>query len=133
MGNGTVVDQAKPETSISDATLNLRSLAGKVDTTGYPAASSDIVALMVFDHQMRMMNLLTRIGWVVRVGLYEHRLDLARSRQREAIDELVDYLLFVGETPLKEPVQGVSGFTARFPAEGRAGATCSHFEAAVRA
>ena len=39
------------------------SLEGKVDTTGYPLPASDIVALMVFDHQMHMINLLTRIGW----------------------------------------------------------------------
>jgi hypothetical protein len=46
-----VIDPDRPESMIRDATLNVRSLEGTVDTAGYPASSSDIVALMVFDHQ----------------------------------------------------------------------------------
>jgi len=46
------------------------SLAGKFDTSGYLTEQSDIVALTVFEHQMHMMNLLTRIGWEARVIEY---------------------------------------------------------------
>ena len=84
---------------------------------------SDVVALMVFDHQMHMMNLITRTGWDFRVASW---LDGLKADQKEAIDrqlqddvnELVDYLLFVDETPLKSKVQGMSGFAARFSSLG---------------
>jgi hypothetical protein len=36
----------------------------------------------------------------------------------KAVDQIVDYMLFVGEAPLREPVQGVSSFTATFPQRG---------------
>jgi hypothetical protein len=117
MGNAMVTDQARPESSISDATVSTRALPGMLDTTSYPASSSDIVALTVFDHQMRMMNLLTRIGWEVRVATAEHRLDLAHGAQRVAIDEFVDYMLFIDEAPFADRIQGASGFGARFSAE----------------
>jgi hypothetical protein len=35
-----------------------------------------------------------------------------------AVDQLVDYMLFVEEAPLREPVEGVSSFTATFPQRG---------------
>ena len=37
---------------------------------------------------------------------------------RIAAADLVDYLLFVDEEPLKRPVRGTSGFTERFTASG---------------
>jgi hypothetical protein len=42
---------------------------------------SDIVALMVFEHQMHMMNLLTRIGWEARVEEYRQHASLAQARE----------------------------------------------------
>lgn len=81
------------------------------DASGYLSSHSDIAALMVFDHQMRMMNLLTRIGWETRVSADAERL-------REHAKELVDYLLFVDEPPLPGRVQGSSAFAHRFAAAG---------------
>ena len=37
----------------------------------YLSPYSDIAALLVFNHQMHMMNLLTRIGWEARAGLHD--------------------------------------------------------------
>ena len=118
MGNATVKDLEKPETMITDETLHLKSLESKFDTHGYPTNQSDIIALMVFDHQTHMLNLLTRVGWEVRVALYEHRLKLTDGFLYDAINELVDYLLFVDEVPLAGPVRGSSGFTELFSAQG---------------
>ena len=39
---------------------------------------------------------------------------------REAIAELVDYLLFVDEEPLTAPIKGTSGFAEQFAAQGPA-------------
>ena len=97
---------------------NLVSLEGRVDPKGYPVPTSDIVALMVFDHQMHMINLLTRIGWEVRVATHERRLDLTRGPQRDDVNELVDYLFFVDEARLSGRIRGASRFAEQFSSQG---------------
>jgi hypothetical protein len=72
---------------------------------------------MVFDHQMHMTNLLTRVGWEIRSALYDKRRDLA-ARLRDCASELVDYLLFVDEAPLAGRIEGTSGFAVKFAAGG---------------
>jgi hypothetical protein len=90
------------------------------DTAGphrYPSAHSDIAALLVFDHQTHLMNLLTRLGWEVRVAMADRPSDVRAVAERAAVD-VVDYLLFVDEAPLAGPVGGTSGFAAAFEARG---------------
>jgi hypothetical protein len=107
MGNAIVTDPAKPETMISAETLNLTSVERRFDAQGYPSVYSDIVALMVFEHQMHMVNLLTRVGWEVRLATFEHRLNLTNGLLRDAINELVDYMLFIDEPRLPSKIQGL--------------------------
>jgi hypothetical protein len=78
---------------------------------------SDIVALLVFDHQMHMMNLLTRLGWEARVAAADRPADAAGVIARVAA-EVVDYMLFVDEARLSPGVAGASGFAATFVARG---------------
>jgi hypothetical protein len=118
MGNAIVAARDDPESAISEATLNRTSLDGLFDARTYPSASSDIAALMVFQHQVHMTNLITRVGWEARVAAQEHRLDLGRGPLRDGVNELVDYLLFVDEQPLTDPVKGTTGFAAAFSARG---------------
>ena len=68
----------------------------RVDAAAYPAASSDIAALLVFDHQGRAINLLTRLGWETRIAAAEGRLDFSKGDLGAVLEETVDYLLFVG-------------------------------------
>jgi hypothetical protein len=120
MGNAVARDRDNRDAAVSDETLNRTSLDGRFDPHGYPSALSDIAALMVFQHQVRMTNLITRIGWEARIAAYEHRLDLAAGPMREGINELVDYLLFVDEQPLTDRVAGTSGFAEMFARQGPA-------------
>lgn len=130
MGNAVVTDPDNPESMVTDKPINLESLKGKFDTNAYLSPYSDIVALMTFDHQMRMINLLTAMNWENRVALYQERMpgilqsgsssaqhDLAVTL-RDAAKELVDYLLFIDEAPLTGKIQGTSGFTEKFQAQG---------------
>jgi len=94
---------------------NVTTLEGSFDVGAYPFPHSDIAALLVFEHQMRMMNLVTRVGWEVRMAA-THEAAVARARQ--LAPELVDYMLFVDEAPLTDPVQGTSDFAARFSSLG---------------
>jgi hypothetical protein len=111
-------------------TSNWPSLEGRFDATGYLSRYSDIVALMVFDHQMHAMNLIGRIGWESRVAAFQQKLGRVAFNHPQgtqadvpvplgdAARELVDYLLFVDEAALPDPIQGSSGFAERFMAQG---------------
>ena len=124
MGNAMVTNDGDPERMVTPATLKLVSLEGKFDTGHYLSRYSDVGALMVFDHQMYMQNLITRVGWEVRAAQYDHAVDIAvRSVDiagllRETAVEFVDYLLFVDEAPLPHAIAGVSEFAVKFAAEG---------------
>jgi hypothetical protein len=118
MGNATVVDPANAEAAISEATLNQTTLPERVDAAGYPRATSDIGALMVFDHQGQAINLLTRLGWETRVALAEGRLDFSKGDLRELARETAEYLAFGREAALSEPVRGVSTFARSFSGSG---------------
>jgi hypothetical protein len=119
MGNAMLADPDHPEAMITDQTLHVRSLENKFDTNHYLSAHSDIAALLVFDHQMYMTNLITRVGWEVRCALYDKLASRAfADLLRESANEIVDYLLFIDEAPLPGPVHGTSGFAEKFAAQG---------------
>jgi hypothetical protein len=86
----------------------LASLDGRFDRADYLSAHSDIVALMALEHQTRVMNLITYLGWAARVGYDVH--SVAR--------DLADALLFSDEAPISGRIEGSSGFAARFAAQG---------------
>jgi hypothetical protein len=117
LGNAVLADRDRPDAMMTNETLNAVSLKERFDSGNYPTPHSDIVALLVFDHQMRMMNLLTRTGWDARVALGQKRPDLAELMARAASD-VVDYMLFVDEVPLVGPISGASGFAQTFAAGG---------------
>jgi len=119
--NPQLTDPLNPGRAVKEGTQNVTSLEGFFDTTRYLAPTSDIVALMTLEHQTRMTNLMTRIGWDARIALREGKgmLDAAaRDRINPEIEEMVGYMLFVDEEPLKDPVAGVSTFTKTFAARG---------------
>jgi hypothetical protein len=115
-GNARVTLESKTGSSVMTASANLESLHGLLDSPAYPTPYSDVVALMVFEHQMHMMNLFTRAGWDVRMALH----DAAHPDivLRDTANEIADYLLFVDEWALPSRVEGNSGFTQKFSAEG---------------
>src|SRR6516162_4084784 len=125
LGNNVgLVDPLSPGGRAGTETQNVTDLSGWFNTSRYLAPTSDIVALMTLEHQTRMTNLMTRIGWDTRIAEHDGKLDAASSGQslRDRIDgeieDMVTYLLFADEKPLTEPVQGVSTFAKTFPARG---------------
>jgi hypothetical protein len=96
---------------------------------GYLSPGSDIVALMVFDHQTRMSNLLTRVGWETRFALHEKK--LTPEKLAGMAKEIADYMLFLEEARLNSPVQGTLGFEEKFAALGpfdKKGRSLRHFD-----
>jgi hypothetical protein len=126
MGNAVLTDATKADSIFTTQTLNLKSLKGKFDTDAYLSPYSDIVALMVFEHEMHMMNLFTLAGWQVRYSEYQdqvspdpvERLGTTEAVLREAANSVADGILFVNEVPLPNAVQGTSGFAEMFSAQG---------------
>ena len=129
MGNVEVTDVEDPQATVGKVPPDLASLEGVFDLEGYLTPYSDIAALMVLEHQARLTNLITRIGWETRRILF--RAEMAPSAAggltiepafldviRDAASELVNYLLFVDEQPLAYPIEGTSGFTEVFSARG---------------
>jgi hypothetical protein len=101
-------------------------LPEKFATSTYLSPYSDVVALAVFEHQMHMMNLITRVGWEARTE---------SATLRTSAREFVDYLLFVDEAPLTARFEGTSGFAAKFEAMGpfdRKGRSLRQFDLANR-
>ncbi|MEP6783243.1 MAG: hypothetical protein ABI983_06205, partial [Acidobacteriota bacterium] len=118
MGNAFVTDMAKPEAAITAATLNRASLDPRVDVSAYPATTSDIAALMVFDHQGHAINLLTRLGWEARTAAATGPPDFSRGDLEVLVRETVGYFLFVDEAKLAAPIRGVSPFASTFSVPG---------------
>jgi len=112
LGNNTnLVDPVRSGPPSTQPTQNLTSLADFFDTSRYLAPTSDIVALMTLEHQVRMINLMVRIGWDARLGAAPETLN-------PEIEQMLKYMLFADEEPLREPVKGVSTFTETFPRRG---------------
>lgn len=116
MGNLVAADEAHPEAMLQKTPVHLDSLEGKCDPKTRLTPYSDIAALLVFEHQVRVMNLLTRAAWESRIALAEtHTLT---ERARAALNELADDLLFSGEAPLRGEIKGTSGFAEAFASRG---------------
>ncbi|MCA1597312.1 MAG: hypothetical protein LC772_12935, partial [Chloroflexi bacterium] len=130
MGNVTASSSA-PDQLNREEGANVTDLSTLFDVTPYLAPSSDIVALMVAEHQTHVENLITRANYQTRMALRDEQelnKDLGRPsdylsdstvhRIKNAAESLVEGLLFADEAPLSAPVSGTSGFATAFAAEG---------------
>jgi len=112
-GNLMLRDETDENLLTMPKAIAAETLEGKFDVAGYLSPYSDIVALMVFDHQLHMMNLLARMSWETRAAETKPE---AKTLIDAVARELVDYMLFVDEAPLPARVEGSSGFAERFSA-----------------
>jgi hypothetical protein len=116
--NPNLSDPLHPGPSLRTGTQNVTDLSDRFNTSRYLAPTSDLVALLVLEHQTRMTNLMIRIGWDARVAQHDNNLAAERDRLNAEIDELTAYMLFGDEDLLQEPVAGVSTFSKTFPQRG---------------
>ena len=112
MGNTVAKNPFDLAAMVTPESVHVTTLEGRFDMTGYLSPASDIVALLLLEHQAQMLNLITRVGWEARVGEEAHRPLSA------AAAELVDYLFFVDESPLPGPISGPTAFARTFSAQG---------------
>lgn len=106
-------------------------LAGRLNLKPYLSPHSDIVALMVLEHQVKMHNLIAVANYQARMALhYAKEINKAFGEPEGTISEstarrfdgpaekLVKYMLFVEEAELSGRVEGTSPFADEFAARG---------------
>ena len=90
---------------------NIIDLQGFLTLSNYPEGGSDIVALMVLEHQIHMQNLLTRITASANESA-DNRVVYPQ------IEAALHYLLFLEEAPLRGSIRGTSKFAHLFAQHG---------------
>jgi len=131
LGNLIAEARTRPEDVDNSTGMNVKELGDRFRTTSYLTPHSDIVALMVLEHQVEGHNLLTRASFLTRQALYfekslnselkedkDKRWDSTTARIRSACEPLVRYLLFSKEARLSESMLGTSEFAAEFQTAG---------------
>ena len=104
----------------ADAAPVLATVTGKVEAGSYLTPYSDVVSLLILNHQVRMTNLITRLGWEARLAAHNAASQAVSlsPRVRDAANDLVGYMLFVDEANLPPNVSGSSGFAEAFSKKG---------------
>jgi hypothetical protein len=118
MGNAVAADPGRPVDLEHEGTRNVTNLAARFDVTRYLSADSDIVALMTFEHQARMTNLLVSAGAQFRASEYQRANQATRARLDAFVETLVTYMLFADEMPLSDEIEGTSTFARTFSQVG---------------
>ena len=93
---------------------NLDELSRFFDVTRHLRPTSDIVALMVLEHQGKMHNYITRLNYetVQMLNMYGHTRYLTSQ-----VNAFLRFLLFAEETPLTASIQGDPAFVSDFTAD----------------
>jgi hypothetical protein len=131
MGNWVVENKRDPAAEGNANGQNVTDLKTRFTVANYLTPHSDLVALLVFEHQTECHNRIARALITTRQALHyqatlnkelsepaDHKWDSVKRRIESAGDALVKYLLFSGEVKLERPVAGTSDFAKEFAARG---------------
>lgn len=127
LGNLIVPGREVPATIDNDAGQNVIDLGNRFAVGKYLTPHSDIVALMVLEHQTLVQNRITKANFATRQALHyqaelnrslgepgDVRLQSTTSRIASAGEDLVEALLLLEEANLSAPVRGTSGYAEEF-------------------
>lgn len=130
MGNSIARDRSEPEHLDREAGANRTSLRELFDTSKYIRPDSDIVAIMLLEHQSQMHNYVARASIETRIArYYDQGINEALDRPLNTIspstgrriasaaEDLVRYLLFADEIQLDSPVRGSGEFEEYFQSD----------------
>jgi len=131
LGNLIIRGRDVPRPVENEQGQNVTELADRFAGERYLSPHSDIVALMVLEHQALVHNRLTKASNVSRQALHyeaalnkalgepaDRRLESTTGRIQSAGDDLVEAMLMVDEAKLTAPVEGTSGFAKKFSQQG---------------
>jgi hypothetical protein len=127
-GNNTLRYFERAEQFDAERGANQTDLSDLFNVTPYLSKHSDVVALMVMEHQAMVHNRITVASYLGQV-LEEKKTQSAapgesidrrtEHRLERAVEQLVDSLLLAREAELTAPITGTSGFAKEFVARGR--------------
>jgi hypothetical protein len=132
MGNITFSDDPNPDmASLRDRGANCSDLSQRMDVEPYLTPTSDIVALMVLEHQTYVHNLITRANHETRIAIAQSD-DMNRAlgvalrpvtegthrRIAYACEPLLEAIFYSHEAALHEKVAGNSTYAADFENRG---------------
>ena len=111
---------------ISDENLarmgNRESLSALVEIESYITPYSDVVALLVVEHQIEVQNKIARTNFYART-LLDEKDQLEENEVVRGLEilgqELLHSLFMVGQPPLTDAIEGTSGFKEAFEEKGR--------------
>lgn len=126
---GNAIALGEPPQLDRESAANVEKLDEFVSLQPYLSPHSDLVALMVLDHQTQMHNAIAAAQLETRIALHQceemnrilerepgYRSESTTRRIEAAADRVVRHLLFHGEVRLESPIQGTSSFVTDFPA-----------------
>ena len=132
LGNVRANNRLDPEIMDVDAGANQQSLDKLINTAPYLSEHSDMVALLVLEHQTQMHNLIARAAMESRAAAhYDRGINEALGRPIDTVSEstgrriasaseaLVRYLLFADEVEFSSEISGTSKFAEEFAAAGK--------------
>jgi hypothetical protein len=97
---------------------NVEDLNALIDTSAYLTPLSDIVALMVLEHQVEVQNEISRLRFETVGRLAEEGSEVDTARLAELVEPLVRAMLMTDETALTGSIAGGSGFREHFESLG---------------
>lgn len=131
LGNMITQGTRRPESLANPEGVNVVDLKDRFTISFYLTPHSDIVSLMVLEHQTGMLNRLARASLETRMALHYQRemnkalgrpedepSESAQSRIRGVGDDVVRYMLLGDEIKLTDEVKGTSTFAEDFAARG---------------
>ena len=131
IGNLVLRTRDVPEPVDNTAGHNVSELNDRLDVTKYLSPHSDIVALMLLEHQVLVHNRLTKANFDTRQAvdydiMMNRTLEKPETTQSETTtrrikstgDRLVEALLLDREAKLTEPIKGTSGYAEQFQKSG---------------
>jgi len=120
LGNFQLPDKKRPQQPIENtAGANVTDLAPLTDLSQQLTPHSDLVALMVFEHQIDAHNLMVRTNYAWQIDEHHGTSAGGDARWRQEADALVDHLLFTTQLRFNQPIAGTSRFAEEFSQRGR--------------
>jgi hypothetical protein len=107
--------------------MDLASVKGYIDTSRWLTDTSDVVALLVVEHQTALQNMITRVNYKVRTVMsregdasivaprtWDEVNPADQKRVQQMMEPLVRTLFFKDAAPYGHRIEGGSGFAERF-------------------
>lgn len=131
LGNSICTDKNDHQSLDTSRAFNVGNLDAWIAADKYLRPTSDIVALLLLEHQTQMHNLITRANFETRAAKYHDRSmnkilerpddyesDTTRRRIAKASEKLFRYMMFADASDWEDSISGHTAFLRHFESQG---------------